>query len=353
MSTGRKAGRVVTPSSHSYGDRMRPIVLESSSKILAEVKRLFSKGRRRRVVLVGYVGQGAETLLPRIRGTEIYCWDQPGGTNPTAIRALIRAGARVHFAPRLHMKVYWAEGVGALVGSANLSANGLQAGGLHEVAVLLPPDAIQIDSLIRTVRARAVTPKMLAALEQRTIEYRSRNPAEGRSTKRQRLPSFGEWVKDGYRAPWALFPYFDDSLELIPESTRELERRGFDDAPDYWTGDAGKTLPLRWVLSVDLVRGRNGIYWSCADFRVAIPPSSPEYQEQTPYFAVQLHEAAVYGEPPFNAREVPFKKAVNAFLKANGISTSSMADRFPSNGVLSPDLLRQLKQHYRDAGGKI
>jgi len=161
------------------------------------------------------------------------------------------------------------------------------------------------------------------------------------------------WLKDEFRAPFALFPYADDSLELIPASRKELERRGFEDAPDFWTGVAGKTTTGRWILSVDMHPGRNGIYWSMADFRVLVPRSSPEYTAYTTHFAVQLHKMAVYGDPPFNPRELAFKKAMTRFLKLNGVLTSKSADRFPKDGKLTKQHLAQLEQCYRKFGGQV
>ena len=120
-------------------------VLRNSGEIREAVWKLFSAPKTRRVALVAYVGADAQDYLPYPSGIELICWDKEGSTDPDAIRELRRLKVKVSFANNLHMKVFWAEERGAIVGSANLSNNGFSDYGLYEVAVLFPANSIDIE----------------------------------------------------------------------------------------------------------------------------------------------------------------------------------------------------------------
>ncbi|MET0645175.1 MAG: hypothetical protein ABW208_01055 [Pyrinomonadaceae bacterium] len=112
-------------------------VIYKSAEIREEIGRLFSSSKGRRVAVVAFVGDGAEEYVRKPEGLHIYCWPKEGGTNPNALRKLIRLGAKVHFADSLHMKVYWTEDRGAIITSANLCTNALGSGDLKEIGVRL------------------------------------------------------------------------------------------------------------------------------------------------------------------------------------------------------------------------
>src|SRR4051812_5854740 len=105
-------------------------VLYSSEAIRVAVRDLFRRGRGRRGAIVAFVGDGAEASLPRPSGLELYCWPCAPGTNPRAIRLLRKLGVDTFFVDRLHTKLYWASGRGAVVASSNLSTNAYGHGGL-------------------------------------------------------------------------------------------------------------------------------------------------------------------------------------------------------------------------------
>jgi hypothetical protein len=98
-------------------------------------ERFFRNRRRRRVAIVGYVGPGANFYLGDPQGIEIICWPRAGGTNAAAVRDLVKRGAVISFADRVHMKLYWSRGGDAVIGSPNLSTNALGAGDLKELAL--------------------------------------------------------------------------------------------------------------------------------------------------------------------------------------------------------------------------
>ncbi len=58
------------------------------------------------------------------------------------------------------MKVYWSEGVGAVVTSANLSTNAMGVGGLKEAGVLLGPEFIDIAKLLKPLERRPAEPHL-------------------------------------------------------------------------------------------------------------------------------------------------------------------------------------------------
>ena len=75
---------------------------------------------------VAFWGNGAEELFatsPK-KSIRIICDLMSGACNPAVIRKLMSVGAAVKMVNGMHAKVYWTP-VGAIIGSANASANGL------------------------------------------------------------------------------------------------------------------------------------------------------------------------------------------------------------------------------------
>jgi hypothetical protein len=113
---------------------------------------LLSDPSDRRVAISAFVGDGAEAFLPFPKGIKLVCWPNPTGTNPRAVRVLLRKGVDVRFSDSLHMKVYWSKHRGAIITSANLSTNALGAGGLKEVGVKLLPGELDIERILSSLR---------------------------------------------------------------------------------------------------------------------------------------------------------------------------------------------------------
>jgi phosphatidylserine/phosphatidylglycerophosphate/cardiolipin synthase-like enzyme len=118
---------------------MKPLVHYTSGELRLRIRKLFEipKAAGRRVVIVAYIGVDYATFLPNPKGTEIVCSPTPGATSAEAVQKLIEAGARVWFSDRLHMKVYFAQKIGCLITSANLSDNALGMNGLKEMGILV------------------------------------------------------------------------------------------------------------------------------------------------------------------------------------------------------------------------
>ena len=116
-------------------------ILRSAGAISKKIRDVLHPSNGRRVVLVAFVGADALTLIGGKRAAkalDLYCWDDPNGTSPQGIRNLFRAGASIRFVSGLHMKLYWSQKAGYVLGSANLSRGALgeaQAQSLLELAV--------------------------------------------------------------------------------------------------------------------------------------------------------------------------------------------------------------------------
>lgn len=82
---------------------------------------------------VAFWGSGADDLFTDVRGQKlrIVCNLRAGGTNPYAIKRLSKDGAVLRQRDDLHAKVYSSDR-GAVVASANASANGLGLEGLEQ-----------------------------------------------------------------------------------------------------------------------------------------------------------------------------------------------------------------------------
>ena len=218
-------------------------VLRNSSEIRKAVWQLFSAPKTRRVALVAYVGAHAQEYLPYPAGIDLICWDKEGSTDPDAIRTLRSLKVNVSFARNLHMKVFWAEGRGVIIGSANLSDNGLSDNGLHEAAVLLPANSVDIKGLQARVNAKSVTPLILQDFDTRTLQYRSRNagkdayPTIKRQSKRKpTVTTFANWYESEDQKFWRIFLYGEYFEGLTVEAKHELEARGYETCKDYWMG---------------------------------------------------------------------------------------------------------------------
>lgn len=279
---------------------MRPQLLASPKAIRTAVRSILAKGGKR-IVMVAFVGSGADRFIPNPAGLKLVCWDKPGCTDPDAVRQLVALGADVYFSTNLHMKLYWSASAGAVLGSANLSANGFDDSGLTELAVRLPSSIVPAPRIFTQTEKRPATPALIDDLEHRTMAYRAANKGQlvFPTSSRHAAMSFQDWYASSPRKHWRLFAYDNDNLRLGKEGARRLKEKGHEEAEDYWTGDLGQSKPNRWILSVHLKPKGGDVHWSCADFRFRMTKDNPEYDAKWPYFAVQLSDYRTYGRPPF------------------------------------------------------
>jgi HKD family nuclease len=114
--------------------------LKNPAEIRARVKEL--QGGRRLDLAVAFIGADWWELLANHTGRlRVICWLSSTNTNPDAVEDLMeRPQTEVRQRDSMHCKVYLSPGIGAIVGSANLSKSALndeQIAGQDEAAVFL------------------------------------------------------------------------------------------------------------------------------------------------------------------------------------------------------------------------
>lgn len=263
-------------------------ILHDTASIQREVADLMRPGARR-VAIVAFVGAGAEAYIPRPKGVTIVCWPKAGGTNPNAIRELMRRKADVWFADKLHMKLFWAEQRGAVIGSANLTTNALGAGGLKELAVRVPAESVNVDKLLISVKPRKPSK---AALDRLEFEHRKLG---AKLTGRGRPISFLTWFDSKVRSSWKL-GWWDSSVSFSEQARAkahaEYNRRPLD---SIW-GYRNEHNDYDWILSFCLTEKR--VYkprWLFVDFVVPSGRKGDEYS----FEAVQVRTPRECPMPPF------------------------------------------------------
>lgn len=105
------------------------IELMRESQVAGKFKKLVASGTEA-VIAVPFWGKGAATLLGLRKGMQlrVVCNLDHPGCNPDAIAEIRKLGIQVKTHPRLHAKIY-ATSAGAIVGSSNVSSNGLSVEG--------------------------------------------------------------------------------------------------------------------------------------------------------------------------------------------------------------------------------
>jgi hypothetical protein len=179
-------------------------ILYTSADVRKTIIDLFEKSKGRRVAITAFVGDGAEAYLRKPKGIELICWPQAGGTNPDALRKLIKLGVKVSFAKSLHMKVYWTEDKGAVVTSANLSKNALGAGNLMEFGIFVPSDQIDIQRLLMQIKPKDDIKSDLLKLDKAYRQYHVDNKLR---PEKKVLNSYSDWFTDPFRAEWKIGSY--------------------------------------------------------------------------------------------------------------------------------------------------
>jgi hypothetical protein len=164
---------------------------------------------------VAFWGQDADARIPAksLRDARLICNLRSGGTNPQVIRKLWTVNRRcIRQHDALHAKVYLSS-AGAVVTSANLSANGLGHEGnaaalWEEAGVFLPPgpDIARIADWFDNLwdnRARAIKEADLAAAAQAWEERQRVNRSVRSRTKRSRrsIADFDP-IKEGWWSTW-------------------------------------------------------------------------------------------------------------------------------------------------------
>ncbi|MEO8360751.1 MAG: hypothetical protein ABI672_12040 [Vicinamibacteria bacterium] len=317
--------------------------LASGQEIKQEVRRIFMRTRGRRVAIVAFVGSLAEAYLPKPAGLELVCWPKAPGTNPKAIRALMRRGVVVKFARRLHMKVYWSESAGAVVASANLSTNAYGAGDLQEAGVALASRAVDIKRLLVKVKPQEATESALLRLEREwATSVRTQN--RGRNTGGA---TFLDWLEAAQRRRWkihAFEKYGGGPSQRLRAVAKE--ETGSSVVADWVFCRKGELQSEDFVLCLNVgARTKPKVEkWVFVHRVVHVAREDKQHDDNWPFQAGQLHALRACPAPPF-VIDAALRRAFRAtFKELEGDDPGFSQDR---TLVPSKKLLRILEKHYR------
>jgi hypothetical protein len=309
---------------------------------------------QRRVILVGFVGDNPHDLLQDVKGVEIVCWPKWNATSARGVKALQDAGATVRFSDRLHAKVYWVSGAEAVIGSPNLSGNGL-AGGLVEACVVVRASTVDIDALVGSLKARDVTEGELRSLARENARHRR---SGGTFDDDAAVPqtSFVSWF-DGADRPRFKLGWYEGTIKAPPT----LETVAASAAPD---GEVTDFLSCRraatycagdWILVLHTKKGgrspreSGNVNWLLVRDVVKVPKEEAAADDaRFRHYAYQLDSASAV--PPFKlnkATKAAIRKAYAKWAKTWHES------EFPDEAVLaSPPLtfFSDVRSHVLAAG---
>jgi hypothetical protein len=273
-------------------------ILDSSAAIRKAITDLMAPGKIRRVAITAFVGDGARAFIRNPKGVEIICWPKAGGTNPLELRRLKKAGARIRFADRVHMKVYWAARRGTIITSANLSTNALGAGSLKEFGVFLPADAVNIDDIIESLKSRSLNNRDLQRLE---MEHRTLSASQRRHYDKIDRVSYPEWFSLRPLAEWKL-GWWDEECDLA-KNAEEIIRTDFGKrtACDWITGKEADYKKHDWVLCFRLTKeGAIAPSWIFVELLEKVSRHDKSaYDDDNPYQAIQVWTFKHHITPPF------------------------------------------------------
>lgn len=262
--------------------------LYSSEEIREKIRELFSieHSKRRRVACVAYIGEDCLDYIQYAKGVEIYCWPQVGSTNPIGLNRLITSGANVFFVDNLHAKIYWTEGVGVLVTSANLSKNALAGERLHEFGVYFDDSKqVDIDRLLRHYAFRQAKEEEILRLKRESdLKEDDTNKKKSKSSE---LVLFEEWCKAAIRMPWKFCWTDDEEYKLLPSSKRFVESNYTNVKIRNWShARIGEYKKGDWLLQFSTKTGK---IYSWMFINEIIPKNkNEELQNIYPLMAVQL-----------------------------------------------------------------
>ncbi len=314
-------------------------VLYTSADVRKTIIEIFRASKGRRVAITAFVGSGAEAYLPKPEGIELVCWPKAGGTNPNALRQLMKRGVQVQFADTLHMKIYWTEDKGAVITSANLSTNALGSGNLREIGVIFPSEQIDIDRILQSVNRRPVSHKELLDLDKSHHDYQTKNRAtRGKSGG----ISFLEWYRLPLRRAWKI-GYWDADGDFSSAAKRiSREEYGLARPYDFIACAANTYKKNDWILTFYLEKRKpSRISWLAVDYVAPVSKSDKAYERAYPCQAVQVWPTNRYPTPPFQP-DKRFRNALAAAISEIGV------DKFKEDDLFKPSryLIEFIHENY-------
>jgi hypothetical protein len=179
----------------------------------------------------------------------VVCNPTAGATSVVAVDGLCKAGALMRFSDKLHMKVYWSEKRGCVITSANLSANAFGVRGLKEAGVLMEPNIVDIDELLKEAQPYAVTEPRIERLRRDEERYEDAMASIG---KRETDDGFEylDWYKlrPAARTEWKLGDYDDDYGVADAARKRIKAEYNLDEPANYLGVSKGSVRKKDWLL---------------------------------------------------------------------------------------------------------
>jgi hypothetical protein len=299
--------------------------LTRTSQIRAAIRELLSDPTDERIVAVAFVGADALSFLTNPSGVAVYCWPQPGGTNPVGIERLVEAGAKVRFVDRLHTKIYWSRAKGTIIGSANLTTNALGDGGLREAVVSLPCGAFAMKPFIKSLQVASDFEGTLRWLHSAHVAFMQRNPPRG-SVREERLvaPSFHAWISAGDgRADWRIGWFTEDARaprDAVDVLERETGSRNYSTylavarAGDLKAGVFTLSFKVRDTADGN-VRVSSFEWWAPG---IATHSRHKDFKDY-PHLWFPRGQRIPYGtQPPFDHRDSRFRRALAGAIRESG-----------------------------------
>lgn len=321
-------------------------LLAAPQKIRSAVKDILRNPADERVVAVAFVGADALSYLPDPKGISVYCWPKPGGTNPNAVEDLLRAGVKVHFVERLHAKLYWSAGRGALIGSANLSSNALGEGGLRETMIRLPPRAIDVLAFCRSLTVVRDFDKRLRRLHTEHVQFLQHNPARRSPAKGGHpVPSFEQWFKSGRHSQWRL-GWYDENYDPPDDALNLLEKEtGSKKHATYMSVSCPNDLRAG-VFTLEFATGNTSKGLRVVDSRWWVPKHKAKSRDKDfktyPYIWFADQRYVPHGaRPPFDCHDPRFQQALAAAITDSGALRRLDKLHKPSN-----DFIKRVERHY-------
>jgi hypothetical protein len=284
-------------------------ILTNSKEIAHAIADVLRDKSGKRIVAVAYVGVQAIKYLPNPKGISLFCSTEIPGTNPSSLRELKDAGVLIHEVENLHAKVYWGSSTGAVIGSANLSNNGLSENGNHELAILLPSGTFDMENYLETFEPKIIEYSYINRLEKQYNLYMLRNkqPRKGRS----KAKSFRLWSEESGPS-WKLYAWNEEG-SLPKDVIKQFnDLQPGESAYDFMQSSTQNAYDIGgWVLSFrENWKGNN--LESLSDFNWFIPQvrikSNQKNSSNYPFYWIQLHRQ-LPSSTPFDLSESDFKKA--------------------------------------------
>lgn len=314
-------------------------VLPNSASIQKLIAKVLDTSSRK-VAVVAFVGLDAETYLGKdLRRTAIYCWPKAGGTNPYAIQDLLnKYECKVYFVDKLHMKIFWSQDRGCVIGSANLTNNALGQDGLKEAGVYFPnSSSVDIDKIIGAINARPATAAEIARLISAHKKYYSKNMiVTGHAAKKR---TFFDWCASRPRETWKL-GWYQDEIEFS-KIANEIARKEYSlsEPYEFMRGKKGNFEQDDWILMYKVTKkGKilpGSIGWLYAERMI-----NTKEDKVWPYEVIQFRPTKNYSTPPFSI-DAKFRKAFKSAGESIGVEYMK-----PDASCVPPEILIKKIEKY-------